>query len=135
MFHTIRVAIRGLVRSPGFTVTALLTLALCSGASLTIFSVVDSVLLRELPFPDADRLVAIYSSYPNAGVMRDGASPTNYYERRGTIRAFSSLSLYRYGSAIIGDAGATERSEIIRVTPDFFQTLGRGELPIMLTPL
>ena len=126
MFHTIRVAIRGLVRSPGFTVTALLTLALCSGASLTIFSVVDSVLLRELPFPDADRLVAIYSSYPNAGVMRDGASPTNYYERRGTIRAFSSLSLYRYGSAIIGDAGATERSEIIRVTPDFFQTLGRG---------
>lgn len=124
MWSDLRVAIRGFLRTPGFTATAVTTLALCLGATLTIFSVIDSVLLRALPFPAADRLVAIYNTYPNADVLRDGASPTNYYERRGTIRAFEGVSLYKYGSAIVGASGATRRDDMVRVTADFFQTLG-----------
>ena len=124
MMLSFRVAVRSFLRTPGFTATALATIALCLGATLTIFSVLDSVLLRGLPFPDAERLVTIYNSYPQAGVLRDGASPTNYYERRGAIPAFSHLALFRYGSAIVGDAGATTRGDMVRVTPDFFATLG-----------
>ena len=119
-------AVRLLRKTPGFTVTALLTLAVCLGANLTIFAVIDSVLLRPLPFPDASRLVAIFNTYPKAGVERDGSSITNYYERRGHIPAFTSLSIYSYGTEIIGEPGSTEREQTMRVSADFFATLGRG---------
>ena len=66
-----------------------------SGANLTIFAVVDSVLLRPLPFPDADRLVSVFNTYPKAGVPDDGCSLTNYYERRGRIAAFARVAAYR----------------------------------------
>ncbi len=108
-------AARLLRKTPGFTVTALLTLAVCFGANLTIFAVIDSVLLRPLPFPDPARLVAIFNTYPKAGVDRDGASLTNYYERRGRIPAFSSLSIYSYGTEIIGEPSSTEREQTMRV--------------------
>ena len=122
----LRYAARLLRKTPGFTATALLTLAVCLGANLTIFAVIDSILLRPLPFPDAGRLVTVFNTYPKAGVDRDGSSMTNYYERRGRIPAFASLSIYRYGTAIVGEPGSTEREQITRVSPDFFSTLGRG---------
>jgi predicted permease len=126
LMREIRYAARSLRKTPGFTATALLTLAICLGANLTIFAVMDSILLRPLPFPEADRLVTMFNSYPKAGVDRDGSSITNYYERRGHIPAFASLSLYRYGSAIVGEAGSTERAPITAVSPEFFRTLGVG---------
>src|SRR5882757_8139870 len=119
-------AARLLRKTPGFTITALLTLAVCLGANLTIFAVIDSVLLRPLPFPQSSQLVTVFNTYPKAGVERDGSSLTNYYERRGHIPAFSSLSIYRFGTAIIGEAGSTERLQTVRVSPDFFSTLGLG---------
>ena len=119
-------SVRLLRKTPAFTVTALLTLAVCFGANLTIFAVIDSVLLRPLPFPDPGRLVTIYNTYPKAGVERDGSSITNYYERRGRIPAFSSLSIYRYAIEIVGDPGSTERDQTMRVSPDFFSTVGLG---------
>src|SRR6202047_4969185 len=119
-------AARLLRKTPGFTATALLTLAVCLGANLTIFAVIDSVLLRPLPFPEPDRLMTIFNTYPKAGVERDGSSLTNYYERRGHISAFTSLAIYRYGTEIIGEAGLTERDQTMRVSPDFFSTLGLG---------
>jgi len=79
----LRYAARLLRKTPGFTATALATLALCLGANLTIFAVVDAVLLRPLPFPAAGRLVSVYNTYPKAGVLNDGCSLANYYERRG----------------------------------------------------
>jgi hypothetical protein len=96
----LRYAYRLLCKTPGFTVTALLTLTVCLGANLTIFAVIYSILLRPLPFPESDRLVTIFNTYPKAGVDRDGASVTNYYERRGRIPAFASVAIYRYGTAI-----------------------------------
>ena len=119
-------AARLLRKTPGFTATALLTLAVCLGANLTIFAVIDSVLLRPLPFPEPGRLVTIFNTYPKAGVDRDGSSLTNYYERRGHISAFTSLSIYHYGTEIIGEPGSTEREHTMRVSPDFFSTLGLG---------
>jgi len=124
----VRYAVRVLRRSPGFTATAMATLALCLGANLAVFAVVNAVLLRPLPFPAADRLVRVYNTYPKAGVPDDGASFTNYYERRGAIAAFSGVSLYREGTALVGEPGSTEREPVMRVTSDFFATLGAGPL-------
>jgi predicted permease len=119
-----RRAWRGLRRSPAFTVTALATLALCIGSNLAIFAVVDGVLLRPLPFLRADRLVRVFNTYPKAGVPDDGCSITNYYERRGAIPAFSSLAAYRDVAGTVGEAGSTEREQVLQVSPEFFSTLG-----------
>ena len=119
-------AARLLRKTPAFTATALLTLAVCFGANLTIFAVIDSVLLRPMPFPKPDRLMTVFNTYPKAGVDRDGSSLTNYYERRGRIPAFASLSSYNYGTEIVGEPGSTERLQTMRVSPDFFSTLGLG---------
>ncbi|HMF59415.1 MAG TPA: ABC transporter permease, partial [Vicinamibacterales bacterium] len=123
-----RHAVRLMRRSPGFTFTALATLALCLGANLTIFAVVDSVLLRPLPFPDAGRLMSVYNTYPRAGVPNDGCSLTNYYERRGKIAAFSHVAAWRDGTSILGETGATERIPTRRVSPEFFETLGMAPI-------
>ena len=122
-------ALRQLRKAPVFTVTALATVAICLGANLAIFAVIDSVLLRPLPFPQSDRLVTIFNTYPKAGVENDGSSITNYYERRGNIPAFLSLSIFRYGSEVVGETGAAEQTEIMRISPEFFTTLGSG--PVM----
>lgn len=122
--NDLRFAFRQLGKSPGFTVTALATIALCLGANLAIFAVINSVLLKPLPFPQADRLVSIYNTYPKAGVENDGSSLTNYYERRGNIPAFTSLSLYMERAETVGDPGSMQQEEIVRVSPEFFTTLG-----------
>jgi predicted permease len=122
--QNLRYAVRRLRKTPGFAATALATLALCIGANLTIFAAVNSVLLRPLPFPDAGRLMSVFNTYPKAGVPNDGCSLTNYYERRGHIAAFASVAAYRDGTAVVGEAGATELESITRVSPDFFPTLG-----------
>ena len=116
LIRQLRHAARLLRKSPRFTMTALLTLAVCLGANLTIFAVVDSVLLRPLPFPEASRLVTIFNTYPKAGVDRDGSSVANYYERRGRIPAFAGVAIYSFGDAVVGEAGSTEREPIARVS-------------------
>ena len=123
----VRYTARLLRKAPVFTVTALVTVALCLGVNLTIFAVLDSVLLRGLPFPHAQELVTIFNTYPKAGVERDGSSLPNYYERcGGRIPAFSSLSIYAYGTATVGEPGSAARNQIMRVSPEFFNTVGVG---------
>lgn len=126
LLRELRYAARLLRKTPGFTATALATLAVCIGANLTIFAVMASVLLRPLPFPAPDRLVTVFNTYPKAGVDRDGSSLTNYYERRGRIPAFAAVAIYRHGTAITGEPGSTQREQVTRVSPDFFSTLGRS---------
>src|SRR5207237_10720648 len=101
----LRYALRQLHKAPAFTLTALATVAICLGANLAIFAVINSILLRPLPFPQSDRLVTIFNTYPKAGVERDGSSLTNYYERPGNRRACSSLSIFRAGSEVVGEHG------------------------------
>lgn len=119
-----RPAFRRLSSQRGFTFAALTTLALCIGANVAIFAVVDCVLLRPLPFPAPDRLVIAYNSYPKAGVERSGASIPNYYERRTAVPAFGKTAGIRSGSVIVGETGAPQRVEVERVTPEFFETVG-----------
>jgi predicted permease len=124
MFSDLRLAFRHLAKSPGFTATALLTLALCLGANLTIFTVVDAILVRPLPFPEAKRLVAVVNSYPGGGYPRGGSSIPNYFDRRHAIPAFASVSLISQSDVVVGDPGSPQRVPIANVTPEFFITLG-----------
>lgn len=117
-------AIRRLSRERGFTATVLLTLALCIGANVAIFAVVDAILVRSLPFPEPDQLVRVVNSYPGAGAERVGASLPNYYDRRNAIEAFRSVSIIQQGRAVIGDSGPPSRLPRDRVSPEFFETLG-----------
>src|SRR5437763_6443002 len=122
--NNLRFAFRQLCRAPAFTITALATVAICLGANLAIFGVINSILLRPLPFPQSDRLVTIFNTYPKAGVENDGSSITNYYERRGNIPAFSGLSMYMERAETVGDPGSMQQEEILRISPEFFTTLG-----------
>jgi predicted permease len=121
----LRLAARRLRRTPGFTAAALATIACCLGANLALFALVDAILLRPLPLPRSDRLVRIYNTYPRAGVLDDGCSLPNYYERRGRIPALASIAAYRPDTAVVGDAGSTERENVMRVSPEFFAALGQ----------
>ncbi len=122
--NDLRYAVRMLLKNPGFTVVALFTLALCIGANLSIFAVVDAILIRPLPFPDSNRLVILFNSYPKANIPRAGASLTSYYERRGQIPSFASLAAISQTTSVVGETGATSRENCGRVSPEFFATLG-----------
>ena len=124
MLTALRIACRRLVKAPVFTATALATLALCLGANLTIFAVVDAILIRSLPFPHPDRLVTMYFVYPKLPSALPGASVTNYYERRGKIPAVASLSAIDENRTVVGESGSTSIERVGRVTPEFFHTLG-----------
>src|SRR6202049_607007 len=122
--NDLRFAFRQLRKLPGFTFTALATIAICLGANLAIFAVINSILLRPLPFSQSDRLVTIFNTYPKAGVENDGSSITNYSERRGNIPAFESLSMYMQRAETVGEPGSMQQEEIVRISPEFFATLG-----------
>src|SRR5437870_10939761 len=96
--NDLRFALRQLRKAPAFTVTALATVAICVGANLAIFAVINSILLRPLPFPQSDRLVTFFNTYPKAGVENEVPPITNYYERRGNIPAFSGLPVDMEGA-------------------------------------
>ena len=117
-------ALRLLLKSPGFTTAAVATLALCLGANLVIFSAVNALLLRPLPFPEPDRLVTLVNSYPGANVDRSAASVPNFFERRGKLPAIASLANIQDGSVIVGEPGSPNRVRTARVMPEFFATLG-----------
>jgi len=117
-------ALRRLRREPGFAFTALITLALCIGANIAIFAVVNTVLIKPLPFKEPDRLVNVLNRYPGAGVERAGASYAGYWERREDLKSFEYQSIIQEGSAVIGEAGAPKRVSVDRVSPEFFDLLG-----------
>ena len=127
----LRYAVRSLLKSPAFTLVVVLTLALGIGATTTIFSVVEGVLLRTLPFPDADRLVDIkqvQEGYRGPGVI-GGTSPLSAYLRWRTVdRAFDATATYSGGSAIVRGRGPAERLMSWSVSAGFFPLLGARPL-------
>jgi predicted permease len=124
LLRDIRYGARMLRKNLGFTAVAVLTLAVCIGANLAIFAVVDAILVRSLPFPNPERLVVIHNAYPGTGIKRGNASIANYFERRKAIRAFTSVSLHTEYPFTLGEGVSSRRIETARVTPEFFQTLG-----------
>lgn len=124
LFIDLRFAIRQLTRHPGFTFLALLALALGTGAATSIFSIVDGVLLRPLPFPAADRLVALCETHPTIEGYCS-SSPPDVEDWAARSRTLVSFGLGRTQSMKLsseGRAGVGVGAGI--VTPGLFQTLG-----------
>ena len=88
MLNDIRYAVRTFLKNPGFTAIALVTLAIGIGANTAVFSVVNGVLLRPLPFTDADRIVALWTSTPNE--ERNSHSAAEFRDIQGGNRSFAS---------------------------------------------
>ena len=122
-----RYALRALLRRPGFTAIAVITLALGIGANTAIFSVVHGVLLQPLPYPDSDRLVALRQS--NAPAQPDAqVAPGNFLEWQKQSTAFSSLAAYRTVSYNLSGDGNPERLLAGRVSFGLFKLLGAQPL-------
>jgi len=120
----VRFAVRGLFKEPGFALVAILTLALCIGANVAVFTVVNNVVLQPLPFPNADRLVTFYNAYPGSGIERTDNSVPDYYDRGENMAAIESVALYNQVSATVGEGAAAANVFVSRVSPPFFEVLG-----------
>src|SRR5262245_34229428 len=113
----LRFAIRLLLKDRSFTITALLTLAVCMGANTAMFSIVRSVLLKPLPFADSQRVVLLYNSYPGAGAPRVGAAVPDYFDRLAAVPAMDQQAVFRREGMTLGDANGAERLNSLRATP------------------
>ena len=127
----LRYAARTLRRQPGFAATAILTLALGVGATTAIFSLINAAVLRALPFPDSNRLVAIWAQGPGWQAGMPYTSPANADVadwRRTNHQAFAGIAAFAAGSADFAEGGVAERAGAARVTAGFFETLGVSPL-------
>ena len=122
MLSDLRHAFRSLTKSPGFTAVAILTLALCIGANSAIFSVVNAILLKPYPWPDSDRLVYVYNTYPKLGLTNAGSSIPYYLDRRA-VPSFAESALITGFSANLSADGNPERVYGLAVTPSLFSLL------------
>ncbi|HET9157678.1 MAG TPA: ABC transporter permease, partial [Myxococcaceae bacterium] len=118
----LRHALRGLRKAPGFTLVAVLTIALGVGANTALFSIVDGVLLRPLPFPDAERLVGVHASKPNFD--RGSISYPNFRDWRRANTVFSGLAVSRNSSFIVSGQGAPDQVTGAFVSAEFLSLLG-----------
>ena len=119
----VRQTIRRLRRSPGLTLTALLTLAIGTGAAAAMFSVINAVLLRPLPYPDSERLVALTHRFEAYGLGGLPASPALYFTYREHNRAFESVALWSAGTASVTGSSRPEEVQVLRATFEFLPTL------------
>jgi len=128
-------ALRQLTQSPGFTVVVVLTLALGIGACTTLFSVVNAVLLRPLPFPEADRLTVVWETNAQQRIKREGPSGPNFYDWREQSRLFQDLAAVELGTGTLTGRGDPRQIPGMRVTTNFFSVLNvRPALGRLFTP-
>jgi putative ABC transport system permease protein len=120
----IRYALRNLLRRPTFTLIAVVTLALGIGANTAIFSAINALLLKPLPFPDLDRVVAVWDKLPSRGVMHNEVAVANYLDWKSQTQSFDQLALYRWWSANLTGIDPPERIQGFLVTANFLDVTG-----------
>ena len=121
----LRYGVRQLRRNPGFTAVAVFTLALGIGANTAIFSVINGVLLRPLPYPQPDRLVWMFPANLHTGQLSGGAiSPPDFQDYRARATAFDHLAAFLPMDSTLTGSGQAERVPSSAVSGGFFETLG-----------
>jgi predicted permease len=123
-FADIRYGCRSLLKSPGFAIVAVLTLALGIGANIAIFTVVNAVLLRPLPFQHPEQLVRIFDDLNGAGAKDVGMSEPEFEDLRDRSGVFDNISALFPGSTALSGGDHTERIELLATSADYFQLLG-----------
>ena len=124
LIQDLRYAVRTLAKSPGFTLVAALTLALGIGANTAIFTVIDAVLLRPLPYAEPDRLVDINHFYPSLNNLRAGVSVPGFRDYSARRDVFERAAVETQAAMNLTGAGEPERANVVRVSGDFFTALG-----------
>jgi putative ABC transport system permease protein len=119
--NDIRYAFRQLRSNPGFTIITILVLALGIGANAAVFSVINAVLLRPLPFPGSGQLVQIWESNPVRGEVQQTVSPWNFVDWKKHSTSLAQLAVYEYESLAVITHGAPERMDAALVSSAFFQ--------------
>jgi len=124
LLRDMRYSLRTLRRMPGFTIVALLVLAVGIGANTAIFSVVNSVVLRPLPYPGADRLALIFETDLKDGIQSEGASAPNFLDWKEQSQSFDEMALLEVGTGTVTGNGEPEQVTGLRVTTNFLSMLG-----------
>jgi predicted permease len=124
MLSDLRYAIRGFLRTPGFTAAAILSLALGIGANTAIFSVASALLLRPLPYADADRLVILWNRSPGLGITEDWFSTAQYFDIVHGHRGLEQVALAIGGNFNLTGEGEPERIGTIRLSSNLLPMLG-----------
>src|SRR5688572_7736069 len=120
----IRQAARRLVRTPVFTLAAVLTLALALGANASIFTVVHRVVMNPLPYPESDRLIALEYGVP--ATNRSGITSMAwqlYYQLTDRVRTLDGVAVYSTAAATLTGGGTPERLQVVRATPSLLSVL------------
>ena len=117
-------AVRMLRRQPGFAAVAILALALGIGANTAIFSVVDAVLWRALPYPRSDEIVALGEARPREGRVNGPVAPADFFDWRRDSRSFTAMAAYMETAVNLTGSGEPERLRGLSVSPGFLTALG-----------
>ena len=124
LFQDLRYGARTLLKKPGFTLIAIITLGLGIGANTAIFSVVDAALLRPLPYPEAGRLVFLWSTMRSQGILASGSALPDYREWRDRNRTLEGLAGFYYGDFNLSTTGGEpERVQGAYITHNLFNVL------------
>ena len=124
LLQDLRYGLRMLARNPGFTVVAVLTLALGIGANTAIFSVIDAVLLNRMPYLNADRLVMVWEQSPGRGWFRNIVSAANFVDWRKLNPVFTGMAAVDEGTYDVSGTGEPLEVRGEQVSADFFSVLG-----------
>lgn len=124
LFQDVRYGIRALLKRPGFTAVAVITLALGIGATTAIFSVVDAVLIRSLPYKNSERLLLIWHSYPQLNLPQASVCAPCYLEYRDQTSSFEQVAVTSGWPVNITGTGEPERLQGARISFNYFATLG-----------
>jgi putative ABC transport system permease protein len=124
MFQDLRLGVRMLSKQPGFTIIAVLTLALGIGANITIFSVVNAVLLRPLPYPDADRLVVLWSEAPAQNIRERASAYANVADWREQNKSFEDIAASDPTVVTLTGGAEPEQVMSVRASANLFPLLG-----------
>ena len=128
LLGALRLQARSLAKAPSFAVTVLLTLAIGIGATVAVFSVVNSVLLKPLPYPDAEQLVAVWHVAPGAPGITDASggfrsSPSLYFRYSEESTTFESIGLWTVGAATVTGLAEPEEVGTVAATAGVLETL------------
>jgi predicted permease len=121
----IRYALRTLRKQPVFGLIAVLTLTLGIGGNTAIFSLLYQILLRPLPYPDAERLVFVWNTYPLMNLRQASVSIPDYIDRKTQADAIEDAALFTGAAVALAEGGQAEQLRALAVTPSFFTTLQR----------
>jgi predicted permease len=124
LWQDIGYGVRMLRRNPGFTLVTVITLALGIGANTAMFSVVDTVLLRPLPYTDPDRILAVWEDARIHGFARNHIAPANYFDWTEQNHVFDGMAAFIEHSFNLSGGGEPERVEAMRVSASLFSVLG-----------